>query len=610
MVKRTTPIKIGNAGGYWGDDPNALFRQVNGGRLDYITMDFLAEVTMSIMQKQRSHDPSLGYARDFIPMLEGVLAKVLKDKTKIITNAGGVNPEACAAAIAAMAKKMGLNPRISVVYGDDILERLDEMQKKGCEFSNMENGQKFADVASRIEAANVYFGAAPVVAALQDDPDIIITGRVTDTGITLAAMIHEFGWDMGDWDRLAAGIVAGHIIECGCQSTGGNFTDWRQVESWDNIGYPIVEVHPDGTFVVTKHANSGGLVSVDTVREQLFYEMGNPVAYLTPDVVADFATIKVRQDGQDRVHVSGIKGYEPTPLYKVSMAYTDGYKCIGSIAISGPEARAKAEAFAKIFWGRVGADFSETSTEYYGWNACHRSLGGNDDGNEIILRLGARSPDASKLKTFAKAIPALILGGPPGVCVLGGVPKPADVVTYWPALMPKTALRPQIAVYENGLTKKRIVDMERVGNFIPREMPIQTARSPSMSVNAAMAKNSGSDALPLSEICLGRSGDKGDAANIGVMARGPLAFKFLEEHLTAQRVKDLFQELCVGPVIRYRLENMLGFNFILESALGGGGTVTLRTDAQGKTFAQALLRQTASIPREVLAEAQIMRSQQ
>ena len=270
MVKRTTPIKIGNAGGYWGDDPNALFRQVNGGRLDYITMDFLAEVTMSIMQKQRSHDPSLGYARDFIPMLEGVLAKVLKDKTKIITNAGGVNPEACAAAIAAMAKKMGLNPRISVVYGDDILERLDELQKKGCEFSNMENGQKFADVASRIEAANVYFGAAPVVAALQDDPDIIITGRVTDTGITLAAMIHEFGWDMGDWDRLAAGIVAGHIIECGCQSTGGNFTDWRQVESWDNIGYPIVEVHPDGTFVVTKHANSGGLVSVDTVREQLF----------------------------------------------------------------------------------------------------------------------------------------------------------------------------------------------------------------------------------------------------------------------------------------------------------------------------------------------------
>jgi len=607
--KRTTPLRIGNAGGYWGDDPTALYRQVNGGRLDYITMDFLAEVTMSIMQKQRSHDPALGYARDFIPMLESVLPKVLKDKTKIITNAGGVNPEACAAAIAASAKKLGLAPKISVVYGDDILDKLGELQKKGCEFSNMENGQKFEEVASRIEAANVYFGAAPVVAALQDNPDIIITGRVTDTGITLAAMIHEFGWDMGDWDRLASGIVAGHIIECGCQSTGGNFTDWRQVETWDNIGYPIVEVHPDGTFIVTKHPNTGGLVSVDTVREQLFYEMGNPVAYLTPDVVADFATINVRQDGPDRVRVSGVKGYEPTPLYKVSMAYTDGFKCIGSIAISGPEARAKAETFARIFWTRVGGDFTETSTEYFGWNACHRSLGSNDDGAEIILRLGARSSDAGKLKTFAKAIPALILGGPPGVCVLGGVPKPADVVSYWPALMPKSAVRPQVATFDNGLVNRRVIEMERVGNFLPRDLPIQTAHKPSMTVAAAMAKDSGPDALPLSEICLGRSGDKGDAANIGIMARGPLAFKFLDDFLTAQRVKDLFQELSKGEVVRYRLENMLGFNFILENALGGGGTVTLRTDAQGKTFAQALLRQSTRIPREVLAEAQIKRSQ-
>lgn len=607
---RTTPLKIGNAGGYWGDDPKALARQVNGGRLDYITIDFLAEVTMSIMQKQRSHDPALGYARDFITMLEPVLPKLLKDRTKIITNAGGVNPESCAAAIATMASKIGLSPKISIVYGDDILPIVADLRSKGCEFTNMENGQAFADVATRLEAANVYFGAAPVVEALADDPDIIITGRVTDTGITLAAMVYEFGWDMGDWDRLAAGIVAGHIIECGSQSTGGNFTDWRQVESWDQIGYPIIEMNPDGTFVVTKHPGTGGLVSADTVREQLFYEMGNPVAYITPDVVADFATIQVKQEGLNRVRISGVRGYEPTPFYKVSMAYGDGFKCLGSIAISGPDARAKAETFAKIFWTRVGSDFTETSTEYYGWNACHRSLGGNDDGSEILLRLGARSPDASKLKNFSKAIPALILGGPPGVCVLGGAPKPTEVVSYWPALMPKTVIRPKIAAYDGGLKNIRTVAMEKVGNFIPREVPTQTARAASMTVHAALGTISTPDAMPLSEICLGRSGDKGDAANIGIMARGPLAFKFLDEFLTAQRVKDLFQELCIGPVVRYKLENMLGFNFLLENALGGGGTVTLRTDAQGKTFAQALLRQKVRIPREVLAEAQLSRTYQ
>ena len=599
MTRKTT-IRIGNAGGYWGDDPEALLRQVRGGHLDYISMDFLAEITMSIMQKQRGNDPKLGYARDFLAMLEDVLPELLKNKTKIITNAGGVNPISCAEAIAALAAKKGLKPKIAIVYGDDILTSLEDLRKKGCDFKNMEDGRDFANVAGKVEAANVYFGAAPVVEALQWDPDIIVTGRVTDTGITVAAMIHEFGWKNNEWDKLAAGIVAGHIIECGCQATGGNFTDWHLVPSFDKMGYPIIEMNADGSFVVTKHNNTGGLVSLDTVREQLFYEMGNPKGYITPDVVADFSSIKLAADGKDRVKVTSIKGFEPTPLYKVSMAYQDGYKVLGTICISGPNARKKAETFGGIFWDKVGKDFAATETEYFGWNACHRSLGHQEDGNEIILRVSARDADQSKLRKFSKMVPALILSGPPGVCGLGGAPKPAEVVSYWPALMPKSAVRPHIALYDNGVKEEKIVDADVIGHFEPPNMNTQKADKASKSVHAAMKDGEGAKSVPLSTIALGRSGDKGDMSNIGILARSPKAFEWLDTWLTAQKVKDLFQEICFGPVVRYKLDNMNGHNFLLDASLGGGGTLTLRTDAQGKTFAQALLRQMAPVPQDVL----------
>lgn len=594
-------LRIGNASGYWGDDPQALYRQVHGGRLDYISMDFLAEVTMSIMQKQRSRDPEAGYARDFLPMLEGVLPKLLKDKTKIITNAGGVNPEACANAIAALAKKLGLKPKIAVVYGDDILTQIEALRGKGCKFDNMETGQSVAEIAGRMQSANIYFGAAPVAEALKWDPDIVITGRVTDTGITVGAMVHEFGWSLRDWDKLAAGIVAGHIIECGSQACGGNFSDWHLVKTYENIGYPIVEVEADGSFVVTKHPGTGGLVSLDTVREQLFYEMGNPKAYITPDVVSDFSTIQLAAAGPDRVRVSGVKGYEPTPLYKVSMAYSDGQKSVGEIAISGPHARKKAEAFAELFWARTGKDFAATETELFGFDAFHRSLGHADDGNEVILRLGVRDADKEKLKRFGKIVPAVILGGPPGVCVLGGVPRIQEIVSYWPALMPKTAVAPRIALYDDGrFAHEKTVTSTETGNFLPEDDSklTQVATAASRPVREAVLE--ADVGRPLYDIALARSGDKGDTANIGVMARSREAFDFLDKYLTAQRVKDLFQELCLGRVVRYKVENMLGFNFLLESALGGGGTMSMRVDAQGKGFAQAMLRQKAPIPAEVL----------
>jgi hypothetical protein len=604
MSQPPKKISIGNAGGYWGDDPKALLRQIEGERLDYITMDFLAEITMSILQKQKNRDPAAGYARDFLGMLTDVLGRLIERKTCIITNAGGVNPEGCAEAILTLAKQMGLNINIGVVKGDDILSDIDRMRAQGHEFQNMETGEDFAGVAAQIQAANIYFGAMPVVEVLKDKPDMVITGRVTDTGITLAPMIHTFGWKLDDWDKLASGIVAGHLLECGSQSTGGNFTDWKKIQHWDQMGYPIVDVSEDGSFVMTKHEKTGGMVTVDTCREQLFYEMGHPKVYLTPDVVADFSTINLKQVGEDKVQISGVKGFEPTPFYKVSMAYEDGLKAQGTILISGPEAASKAKLFADIFWRRCAEfDLIEQHTEYVGWNACHRSLGHEQDGNEIILKLSARGNDARSMRDFAKLVPSLILSGPPGVAVLGGVPKVQDVISYWPALISKKAAHPIVKNISNDGHSKEVQISSLEGNFEADEKydSVQEATESSQSIEETLSSQFSPRAVPLKAIALARSGDKGDTCNIGVMARSPQAFEFLREYLTAQRMKNLFQELCYGKVTRYELENLQGFNFLLESSLGGGGTKTLRSDAQGKTFGQALLRQSVEIPGDVLA---------
>jgi len=601
MASGKSKITIGNAGGYWGDDTTALRRQVLGGHLDYISIDFLAEITMSIMQKQRARNPASGFAGDMLPMLEEVFATMMQRKTVLITNAGGVNPEGCAEAIIQLAQKLGLRPRVGVVYGDDIMNSIPDLQARGAKLANMETGESFDTIANRVQAANIYFGAWPVVDALSKQPDIIVTGRVTDTGITLAPMIHEFGWAANDWDKISAGIVAGHLLECGAQSTGGNFTDWRKVKSFKNIGYPIVEVNSDASFVLTKHANTGGMVSVDTAREQLFYEMGNPRCYLTPDVVADFSTIQLKPQGEDRVHVSGIKGFEPTPLYKVSMAYTDGFKILGQILISGPDAREKAELFSNIFWERCAdLQLTERSTEFVGLNACHRSLSHRTETGEIVLKLGARATTEAPLKKFSKIIPALILSGPAGVAVLGGAPKPAEVVSYWPALMQKELVSPKILIRDASTEERFMSTRTPTAKFTDPAVESQKAESATEGVAAIAAAETDPAMNLLRRICLARSGDKGDTCNVGVMARSPEAFAFLREHLTAQVVKNMFQELCHGPVVRYTVANMDGFNFLLERALGGGGTMTLRSDAQGKTFAQALLNQRMRIPKSVL----------
>lgn len=609
-------IRIANAGGYWGDDPYALRRQVLGElKLDYISIDFLAEITMSILQKQRAKDPQAGYARDFITALEPVLEECLKKKIKIITNAGGVNPRSCAEALFTLARKKNLNLKVAVIDGDDIFSAIPSLREQGVEFKNMETGNHFSDCADRVLCANTYFGALPVAEALKLEPDIVLCGRVTDTGITLGAMMYEFKWKQDDYDKLAHGIVAGHIIECGAQASGGNFTDWQKVPSFIDIGFPIVECYPDGSFYVTKHPNTGGYMSCQTVREQLLYEMGSPQSYITPDVVADFSTIQISSDKPDRVKVTNIKGRKPTDLLKVSIAYEDGYKCSGTLIISGPDVRAKAEMFAKVFWLRLeselkNAGFSSTvahkNTEYVGDDSTHKGMLKKHDAIEILLKLTVRDQDKNKLNVFRKLLPSLILSGPAGVAVTGGAPTISDVVSYWPALIPQEYSLANVRVYEQ---KKGEEKCSNIAEKLKMEWPVTKGTAdvefpPFDPWNPSLISNMSTSRpvrVCLMEIAHARSGDKGDTVNIGLIGRSPECYVWLRENITDEKVNDWFHSLCKGVVLRYLVPNLWALNFLLEESLGGGGTMSLQIDAQGKTFSQALLRCEVDIPECLLA---------
>jgi hypothetical protein len=446
-------IRIASGQGFWGDLVDAPYKQATGGQVDYIMMDYLAEVTMSILQKQKLKDPNLGYARDIPPLMERLLP-VLKEKNiKVITNGGGVNPVACRDAIFEVAKKTGIkNLKIGIVTGDNILDNIDELVSKGVELKNMESGESVKTVREKILSANVYLGAAPVVECLKQGADIVITGRVTDTGLTLAPMIYEFGWDMSNWDLMAAGTVAGHILECGGQASGGNFLgDWKRIPELARIGFPIAEAFPNGEVIITKHENTGGRVSVETVSEQLVYEIGDPKDYITPDCIADFTSIRLEDAGVNRVRVFGVKGLPATPFYKVSMSYSDGYSAFGSLTYSWPDALEKAKAADEILRTRLsdlGLKFDEIKTEFQGYNACHGPIAKTyDDLNEVVLRIGVRSQDRKSIERFGMEIAPLILTGPPGVTgFAGGRPKPSDVVAYWPALIPKNEVKAEVEV--------------------------------------------------------------------------------------------------------------------------------------------------------------------
>ena len=459
MTPRPATVRIAAGQGFWGDWLEAPYRQVTGGPVDYLMMDYLAEVTMSILQKQKARDPSLGYATDFIPLLERILPIVAERRIKVTANAGGVNPRGCAQAVTETARRLRLGGklRIGVVTGDDLLGRLDGLLARGHELRNLDTGRPLSDVRDRVLSANAYLGASPVVEALRGGADIVVTGRVTDTGLTLAPMMHAFGWQPDAWDLLAAGTVAGHTIECGAQSSGGNsLVDWQRVPDLANVGYPIVDAAPDGTFEICKHPGTGGRISVAGVTEQLVYEMGNPAEYITPDCVADFTTIRLEQTGKDRVRVSGVRGRPATDQLKVSIGYFYGYKAVGTLVYAWPDAYEKARAADRILRQRLadlGLAFEAVLTEFVGVDATHgplaRATAPLDRLPEVQLRIGVRSPDKSSVERFTREIAPLILNGPPSVTgFAGGRPKPEEIVAYWPALLDKQMVAPCVEVME------------------------------------------------------------------------------------------------------------------------------------------------------------------
>lgn len=457
---RTKIVRVAGGQGFWGDSLDAPRRQVEDvpgrERVDYLMLDYLAEVTMSILQKQKERDPAMGYARDFVGAMESVLDAVATRGVKVIANAGGVNPRACATAIRSMAERHGKANAltIGVVAGDDLLPRLDELLAAGHDLRNMDTGEPLSLVRDRVIAANAYIGSTPIVEALARGANVVITGRSTDTALTMAPLRHEFGWAADAWDTLAAGIIAGHIIECGAQCSGGNcLYDWRSIEGLADIGYPIVEARADGTFVVTKHPGTGGRVSVPTVTEQLVYEMGDPHTYITPDVVADFTTIRLEQDGPDRVRVFGIQGRPATDKLKVSVAYRAGYKAVGTLVYAWPDALEKAQVADRVLrerLDRLGLTFERVLSEFVGANATHGPLSGPEAGKdapEIQFRIGVRDADKSKVERFTREIAPLVLNGPPSVTgFAGGRPKVEEIVAYWPALVDKTVVTPQVEV--------------------------------------------------------------------------------------------------------------------------------------------------------------------
>ena len=450
-------IRVAAGQGFWGDLPDAPVHQVEDGPIDYLMLDYLAEVTMSIMQKQKTRDANAGYAKDFVPLIRRILPTCVERNIRITANAGGVNVKGCADAVREVARDLGFagKVKIGMVTGDDIMSRLDEFLAGGIELRSMDTGAPLATVRDRIQSANVYLGAWPMVEALRQNAQIVITGRATDTGLTLAPLIYEFGWSATDWDKLSAGTIAGHIIECGAQASGGNCQyDWQNIPDMANVGFPIAEASSDGTFVITKHIGSGGRVNVPSVKEQLVYEMGDPHEYITPDCVADFTTIQLEDAGEDRVRVFGVRGRPATDSFKVSISYSAGFKAVGTLVYAWPDAFAKAQKADKILrerLERLGLRFDQVLTEFVGANATHGPLAGppSADAPEVQLRVGVRGSDRASIERFTKEIAPLILTGPPAVTgFAGGRPKVEEIVAYWPALIPKELISPKVEVLE------------------------------------------------------------------------------------------------------------------------------------------------------------------
>ena len=586
-------VRIGGASGFWGDSSIGPVQLVQAGGIDYLVFDYLAELTMSILAGARLKRPQEGYATDFVTVaLRSVLQQAAVQGIRIVSNAGGVNPRGCAAAVQALADELGVKLRIAIVEGDDVLPLAAEMRAAGT--TEMSGGEPLPE---RLVTANAYLGALPIARALAAGADIVITGRCVDSAVTLGVLMHEFGWPADDYDRLAAGSLAGHIIECGCQATGGLHTDWEAVPDWANIGYPIVECHADGSFVLTKPAHTGGLVTPATVGEQLVYEIGDPAHYLLPDVSCDFRQVRMEQVGPDRVRVDGARGRPPTASYKVSATAFAGFKVSAQLSIVGIGAPAKARRTGEALLERGRrllqenglADFLGTNIELLGTESAYGPHARSLPTREVVLRLTVTHADRRALEIFSREFAAPGTSWSPGTTGAGGRPSVAPVLRQFAWLVAKEKLAPTVTLA--GTT------------FAVAQPPAQAQRAPDALVSSKASLPAGPrKSVPLVQIAWGRSGDKGDTSNIGLIARHPALLPVLIEQVTVERVREYLGHLVQGTVRRYELPGIHAINLVCEQALGGGGMASLRNDPLGKGMAQMLLDLPVEVPVSLLQE--------
>jgi len=585
-------VRIGGASGAWGDSPRAI-PQLLGEPVNYLMMDYLAEVSMSLLARARLKDPGGGFPPDFIAYLKDHLPAMAERRIKVVSNGGGVNPRGCAAAMQKVCDELSLPLKIAAVEGDDVMPLIDGLRSRGTR-----EALSGAALPPRLLSANAYLGALPIKAALDGGADIVITGRCADSALALGILMHEFAWAADDYDRLAAGSLVGHLLECGAQGVGGLHTDWRAVPNWENIGYPIAECRADGGFVVTKPAQTGGLVTPGSVAEQALYEIGDPAAYILPDVIADFSEVHLEQDGPDRVRVTGARGLEPTDQYKVSATYQDGYRAVATVSIVGPDAADKAErtgealiARARLaFKERQLPDFTATHIEALGAEAAYGPKSRARASREVLLRLVVVHPDAKCLDLFARELGSVGISFAPGTTgIYGGRPKPAPHIRLYTFFIDKAALPPP-KVWLGGA---------ETPVAIPPGWPRTSARQQSAPTSETRADGPHIE-VPLIRLALARSGDKGNTSNVAIIARHPAYVPILRREVTAQRMAEHFESLVDGPVERFEAPGLSAFNFLMHEALGGGGMASLRIDPQGKAYASMALEMMVSVPVDVL----------
>ena len=589
-------IKIGGATGFWGETDMAMAQFLREDNLDYIVFDYLAEITMSIMARARASDPKLGYATDFVSaIVKPNLKRIASSGIKLISNAGGVNPEACGDALRAVISEAGLDLKVVVITGDDLLNDLDRLEAMNT--SEMFSGDAFPP-KEKIASANAYIGAFPIAAALAAGADIVVTGRCVDSAVTLGACIHEFGWEAGDLDKLAAGSAVGHLIECGPQATGGNFTDWEQVaDSLHEVGYPIAEVWEDGKADIYKPANTGGLVNRGTVAEQLLYEIGDPAAYMLPDVICDFTQIQLEQVAADRVRMTHARGRGVPETYKTSMTWADGWRAGSTFWYVGRRAADKARIFADEAVTRTrrklkamgAADFDEVAIDIFGEENFWGNHAAVSESREVALKVACKHQDAHAVGLLLREMTGCALGAPAGMAFFAGArAKPSPVIRLFSVLVDKSAL------------SIKLIDSDGETDFAP---PATTADVLPADIGQIPEAVSGENLIevPLETLAWGRSGDKGDKANIGIIARKAEYLPWIAKVLTTDHVADRFSHFMTAPGIdRFYMPGLPALNFLLHNALGGGGIASLRNDPQAKAYAQVLLDTPIAIPQHLL----------